>query len=90
MDGSFFEVGQNYLIRTVTMILTGRVVGLNGQEVLLADAAWIPDTGRWADALLDSAKHLEVEPYPPGRTVIVGRGALIDATPIDTLPTVQK
>lgn len=83
-----FEIGQNYLIRTVTMIDTGRVVAVTESEIVLEDAAWIADTGRWADALA-SSEFSEVEPFPAGR-VIVGRGAIIDAVQIKTLPRKQK
>jgi hypothetical protein len=72
-----YDVGKNYLVRTVTMILTGRLVEVGPQELVLEDAAWIADTERWADALAKGALR-EVEPYPAGR-VIVGRGAVVDA-----------
>jgi hypothetical protein len=87
---SIWQIGENYLIRTVTHIVTGRLVEYSDKELVLEDAAWIADTGRWANALLDTGKFNEVEPFPPGRQVIVGRGALIDAVQIDTLPREQK
>ena len=74
---SCWQVGQNYLIRTVTMILTGRLVAVTGQELVLEDAAWVADTGRFSTALQNGTLG-EVEPFPVGQ-VIVGRGALIDA-----------
>lgn len=82
-----FERGTNYLIRTVTMTVTGRLTHIDDHELVLEDAAWIADTGRFADAL-KSSEFYEVEPfkYP----AIVGRGAIVDATMIDTLPTEQK
>lgn len=83
-----YEIGKNYLIRTVTMIDTGRVVEVTSQEIVLEDAAWIADTGRFADAL-KSADFYEVEPFPDGR-VIVGRGAVVDAVQISSLPRRQK
>ena len=84
---TFFEVGKNYLIRTVTMIQTGRLLAVNEQELLLGDAAWIADTGRFSDSLAKNEFN-EVEPYH--RPVGVGRGAIVDWTEIDTLPRVQK
>jgi len=75
-----FEIGQHYLIRTVTMIQTGRVVSINDHEVLIDDAAWIADTGEFSAALL-SLDFCEVEPFPDG-VVIVGRGAIVDAAKI--------
>ena len=64
------------LIRTVTHYLTGRVVDVTSQEIVLEDAAWIASTGRFEQALRTGELD-EVEPFPSGR-VIVGRGAIID------------
>ena len=83
-----WEIGKNYLIRTVTMIQTGRLVAVTGQELVLEDAAWIADTGRFAEAL-KTGKFSEVEPFPAGR-VIVGRGAVIDAVQITVTPRDMK
>lgn len=83
-----WEIGKNYLIRTVTMIDTGRLVAVTDHELVLEDAAWIADTGRFANALV-SAEFCEVEPFPAGQ-VIIGRGAIIDACQIHTLPREQK
>lgn len=83
-----WKIGANYLIRTVTMIDTGRLVAVTPTELVLEDAAWIADTGRFADAVA-KAEFGEVEPFPSGR-VIVGRGALIDAVELTRLPRDQK
>jgi hypothetical protein len=83
-----WEIGKNYLIRTVTMIDTGRLVAVTEQELVLEDAAWIADTGRFSDAL-KTLNFTEVEPFPNGR-VIVGRGAIIDAVLLHDLPRSQK
>lgn len=83
-----WEVGKIYLIRTVTMIDTGRLVAVTPHELILEDAAWIADTGRFADALR-SMSFDEVEPFPAGR-VIVGRGAIIDAVQIGATSREQK
>jgi hypothetical protein len=85
---TYFEIGKGYLIRTVTMIDTGRVVAVNEHEIVLEDAAWIADTGRFSDAL-KSAKFNEVEPFPDG-VVIIGRGSVIDAVRFEKLPREQK
>ena len=71
-------IGESYLIRTVTMTFTGRVVAITDTDLVLADAAWIASTGRYSAALTTGVLD-EVEPYPDG--VIVGRGGLIDAVP---------
>ena len=81
-------IGKAYLIRTVTMIQTGRLVAVTPQELVLEDAAWIADTGRFADAL-KTGKFNEVEPFPDGQ-VIVGRGAVIDAVQIVVTPRETK
>ncbi len=84
-----YEVGQPYFIRTVTHHLTGRLIAVHEHELVLEDAAWIADDGRFAQAL-EKGEFSEVEPFPTGRRVIVGRGSLIDATTINTTPRSQK
>jgi len=83
-----YELGANYLLRTVTMINTGRLVAVTEKELVLEDASWIADTGRFADALISCEFH-EVEPFPEGQ-VIISRGALVDAVKIASLPRSQK
>ena len=83
-----YVIGKNYFVRTVTHYLTGRVTRVTQQEIVVEDAAWIPDTGRFADAIKNES-FSEVEPYPPGE-VIVGRGTVIDAVQIKKLPKDQK
>jgi len=73
-------VGHNYFIRTVTMALMGKLVGVGENELVLKDASWIADTGRYMNFLENKpTSSLEVEPYPEGLDVIVGRGGVIDA-----------
>lgn len=83
-----WEIGENYLIRTVTMIDTGRLVAVTPQELVLEDAAWIADTGRFADAIA-KCEFGEIEPFPAGK-VIIGRGSIVDAVKIKTAPRSQK
>ena len=87
-DGHW-QVGKNYLIRTVTMIQSGRLVAVTEKELVLEDAAWIADTGRFSKALEDLDALNEVEPFPEGQ-VIIGRGALIDAVQIPWAARTQK
>ena len=82
-----WQVGKNYLVRTVTMINSGRLVAVYPMELVFEDAAWIADTGRFHDSL-KTCEFSEVEPFI-GK-VIIGRSAVIDATIIDKLPTKQK
>ena len=87
--GHPYKIGKGYFIRTVTAYLTGRLVAVTSQELVLTDAAWIADTGRFADAL-KKASFNEVEPFPDGE-VVVGRGAIIDACIFEqALPRSQK
>jgi hypothetical protein len=83
-----YKIGANYFIRTVTHHHTGRLVQVTAQELVLEDAAWIPDDGRLSESL-KSGNFNEVEMFPKGR-VIIGRAALIDALEISTIPTSTK
>lgn len=90
MDECFYEVGQNYAIRTVTMIYTGRLVAVGPQELVLVDVSWIPETERFAQ-FVAKGQVRECEPYPEGKKVIIGRGSLLDACVLDApLPREQK
>ena len=83
-----FEVGKSYLVRCVTNFYTGRLIDASERELVLEDAAWIADTGRFADALKNGTLN-EVEPYPD--QVIINRGAMVDAALWDhPLPRQQK
>jgi len=73
-----YEIGKNYFIRTVTHHLTGRLIKVTAKELVLEQAAWIADDGRFHD-VLKTGKLNEVEPFPQDTPVIVGRGSLIDA-----------
>ena len=87
-DNSVWRIGEAYFIRTVTMILTGRLEKVTDKELVLSDAAWIADTGRFADTIA-SGDLDEVEPYI--NDIIVGRGSIIDATVwTHALPREQK
>ena len=85
-----WEIGASYIIRTVTFHYTGRLVSACNQWLVLEDVAWIADSGRWAQAV-ESGNYKEVEPWPKGARVIIGAGAIVDASKIATpLPTSQK
>ena len=74
-NGTPFVVGQAYLIRTVTMCLTGRVIGVVGQFLIISEAAWIADTGRFNECL---SKGTASEVEPANGNVFVGLGGIID------------
>ncbi len=74
-EASPYQIGQSYLIRTVTFYYIGRVKRVTPKELILEDAAWIADTGPFSDALITGSLN-EVEPMGE---VIIGRGAVVDA-----------
>ena len=56
-----FEIGGKYFIRTVTYFATGRVSDIKGTFLILEDAAWVADTGRFREAIMTGVLN-EVEP----------------------------
>lgn len=89
-EGHPYEIGKAYLIRTVTMIYTGRLEAVYKNELVLGECAWIADTGRWQQACVDG-KLNEVEPYAKGDLIIIGRGSILDVSPWHKdLPKEQK
>ena len=70
-----FSVGSKVFIRCVTHFLTGRIKEYKGQFILLDDAAWIADTGRYMNAIKEG-KLNEVEPYFV--PVAVNMGSIVD------------
>ena len=85
-----YVVGEKYFIRTVAMIYTGKLVEVHDKELVITDAAWIADTGRFAQAVATGC-FFEVEPYPDSAQVIIGREAILDALIVKwDLPRDQK
>jgi hypothetical protein len=78
-----FVIGEKYLIRTVTMTHTGEVREIKGKFLVLKDADWIADTGRFSQALEDQDKFNEVEPFK--NDAIVNMDTIVDATVITKL-----
>lgn len=72
-----YQKGKNYLIRTVTHYYSGRLIAIFSKELVLEDAAWIADTGRFGTAIKSGILN-EVEPMQG--PVVIGRGAIIDAS----------
>lgn len=70
------SVGTKVLIRTVSFFQIGKVVAVSNAEILLSDASWVADTGRFSEALKTGELN-EVEPFPDG-IVSVNRLAIID------------
>lgn len=84
---SFLEINKVYAFRTVTMIYTGRLKDIGAQELLIDEAAWIPETERWMDFAATGA-HKEAEPYT--KPIVLMRGALLDVTEIPSVIRMQK
>ena len=81
-------VGNAVFLRTVTHYYTGRIAELTEQSVVLTEAAWIADTGRFGAALASGTLD-EVEPFPGA--VEIGRGAIVDVTMwVHALPRTVK
>ena len=87
-----FVVDKCYLIRTVTFTQIGRLSSFNKQEILLENACWVADTGRFSEALRKGIEVLEeVEMVPNEGKIIVGRGSIVDVYDwIHDLPTETK
>ena len=89
VKGTPFKIGASYLIRTVTMIYTGRLNKVYDKWLELTDCAWIPETKRWTQTI-EKGEFEEIEPYP-NKKVIIGLGAILDMTEVDwELPNKQK
>ena len=75
-------------VRTVTMHHVGRVVDITADWLILDDASWVADSGRFGEALA-TGKLSEVERFP--NRVWIGRGAIVDLTAwTHPLPTVSS
>jgi len=87
-----FEVGENYFIRTVTMHLLGKLVSVYPTELVLEEASWVAEDGRFHDFITKGGDdNVEIEPFSLSKQVVVGRGAIIDATIWEhNLPRKQK
>lgn len=78
-----YEIGKNYHVRTVTMAIAGTLKAVYEQELVFEKASWVADTGRFNEYLADTSKVSENEPF--ANDVIVGRGAIVDCTEIDSV-----
>lgn len=81
-------LGGIVFVRTVTHYYTGRVKKIAGNFLVLEDAAWIADTGRFGNFMANTPQEsLEVEPM--GDTM-VNIETIVDISPYKTLLTIQK
>lgn len=85
-----YPVGKNVIVRTVTMIYTGKLVDVTATDLVLVDCSWIPETDRFMQFVAEG-KVKECEPYPDGLPVYINRGALLDLCELrKDLPRSQK
>lgn len=90
VKGTHYLIGSNYLVRTVTMIYTGKLIAVYDKELVLTNCCWIPETERWANTCKEG-KFKEVEPYPKDAEVIINREAILDSFIVSwKLPEAQK
>lgn len=83
-------LGKNAIVRTVTMIFTGKLVEVTPTDLVLVDCSWIPETERFMQFVAKGAVR-ECEPYPDGLPVYINRGALLDVCElVKQLPRSQK
>ena len=59
----FLVNGKTYHIRTVTMDYAGTLVMFDHKHLVLKDASWVADSGRFNEYLKDTSKINENEPY---------------------------
>lgn len=74
-----FEVGESYFIRTVTYHLTGKVKNIKGQFLVLKDAAWIADSGRFHGVINNGSFGTNAEIEPLEVDVLVNMNSITDA-----------
>lgn len=85
-----YPVGKNVIVRTVTMIFTGKLEQVTDTDLVLTQCSWIPETDRYAD-FVASGKVNECEPYGDDLLVYINRGALLDMCELRApLPRTQK
>lgn len=71
------KIGNSYLVRCVTHYYVGRLISITDSDLVLEEASWVADTGRFSDCLKNGSLK-EVEPF--FGEVIVSRGAVVDIT----------
>jgi len=83
-------LGKNVIVRTITMIYTGKLVEVTPQDLVLVDCSWIPETERYMKFVAEGAVK-ECEPYPDGLPVYIGQGTVLDKCELrKELPRSQK
>lgn len=83
-------VNKNIIVRTITMIYTGRLTAITPTDLVLVECSWIPETDRFMQFVANGSVK-ECEPYPDDLPVFINRGALLDMCELrNDLPRSQK
>lgn len=82
-----YKLGQAYLVETVTKFFTGRLMAIHAGELVLTEAAWIADTGRYMQAIA-SGEFSEVEPITG--PIVINRGSIVTVIEQTKLNISQK
>lgn len=72
-----FVVGKAYLIRTVTFHLLGKIERISGNFLVLSEACWVADSGRFSKAI----KEGELNEVEFVGDAIVSMTAIVDGFP---------
>ena len=76
-ENPILRIGNSVFVRTVTFHYTGRITDMDNESLILEDAAWIADSGRFS-IVLKNGDLGEVEPYPD--LVYINRATIVDAS----------
>lgn len=64
-DDHPYQIGQNYYFLTLTFHYTGKLLRVLEKELVITDAAFIPESARWSETIAKGTLN-EVEPFPDG------------------------
>lgn len=76
----FLVPGESYFVQTVTNFYTGKLVRVEDDLLILAQVAWIADTGRFSGFMANGIAN-EVEPFPPELETGVPKSSIISVCP---------
>lgn len=89
LDKDMFKVGSKVFLWGLNKMTTGTIVALHDDSVILDNASWVADSGRFHEFMQDPAsKASEVEMYP-GK-IQLNTATLIDATLVSSIPKETK
>jgi hypothetical protein len=77
-----FKIGNKYLLRTVSYFAVGEIYAIQGDFLVLCNASWVADTGRFSEAIANGTlSEVEYLGKAAGGAirVYVNMGAIVDA-----------